>query len=88
MGSYDQYKAPLFDVVSMLRQLEDDLSNYKLLFVLQQRLVRLICRAERRIIPLEQLHATLNDMRRLRRHTKTDAAGHCTRMSTPTPLQQ
>lgn len=79
MGSYGRYRNSILDVANMLRRLEEDKSNYDLLLALQRRLVRLICRTERRIVRLKQLRATLNATKRRGRHAKAEAAAIKTR---------
>lgn len=58
----------------MLRRLEGDQGNYRLLLALQRRLVRLLCRTERRVARLKRLRAALNAAKRRGRLDKKEAA--------------
>ena len=74
MHSYGQYRESILEVVSMLRRLETDLSDYELLLDLQRRLIRLICATERQVVGLKQQRAALKANRRSGRHGKAESA--------------
>lgn len=64
MSTYTRYKNSIFSLTAKLRQLEAQPENYELLLDLQRDLVRLIRRAESRVVHLKRQRANLNSEKR------------------------
>ena len=68
---FARYKTSMFKVVTLLRELEANPTDYELLLRLQRALVARIKRAERRVAALKQERHALIRLRRTGRQSKT-----------------